>query len=268
MADGQTRPSTIGWAVTAWRDAFAALSAMPVAIGVAIAAVLALNAVSVPLIPRGASESAGTGTEIVSIAIGLVQGFLLTPVAIAVHRFVLLGERAGSYLLEPRNPRFQRFFMFAVLIQLILSVPSVLMGIATRMSGVGAAVTGLAVFVLFVMAAILSLRTVILFPAVAIDARGAEWGNALRDSKGHSWTLLFIVIAVGIPIVVVYMPVFFWLWWPDGPDGLGTAVLVVLEALETVLATAAYAAVASRLFMALANRLAQGPETAPPDTAA
>jgi hypothetical protein len=41
-------------------------------------------------------------------------------------------------------------------------------------------------------------------------------------------------------------------------------VLVVVEAAEAVIGTAAYAAVASRLFMALADRLS-GPRIAPSD---
>lgn len=260
MESGPSRPTIIAWAVTAWRDALAAASAMPVVLGIAMVAVLTLNALALPFIPRDVETPTGAGTQAVTFAVGLAQGFLLTPLAIAVHRFVLLGERAGSYQLEPSEPRFRRFFLFTIVLQLLLDIPGALMGLAGKMSGLAAGVSGLAVFVLFVIAAILALRTLILFPAIAVDAPGAEWSNALRDSKGHSWRVLFILIAASVPIFVVYLPVFFLFWWPSGPTGVGTVVLVVVEAVWIVFATAAYAALASRLFMALAERLARPPD--------
>ena len=261
MADDASRPSITGWAVTAWRDAFAAAYQMPVVLGVTMLAVLALHALSIPIIPRKIGEPWGLGVEVFSFATGLAQGFLLTPAAIAVHRFVLFGEREASYRLEPANPRFRKFFFFTVVLQIFIAIPSALMAAMPIASGSLVPTVMSTVLALFVM--IVMLRTLILFPAIAADAPGAELSNAARDSKGHSWRILFIVIAVAIPMIVVYLPLFYWLWWPTGPSLGGTAVLVVVEAVETVIATAAYAAVASRLFIALADRLAH-PPGAPP----
>jgi cytochrome bd-type quinol oxidase subunit 2 len=249
--------------VTAWRDAFAAAHQMPVVLGVAMLAVLALNVLSTPIIPREVGAPSGLGVETISFVVGLVQGFLLTPVAIAVHRFVLFGEREASYRLEPANPRFRRLFFFTMVIQILIAIPAAVVGLMPMQRGSSAGFILLAVFFLFT--AIVMLRTLILFPAIAADAPGADLNNAWRDSKGHSWRILFIVIAV--PIVVVYAPMFYWLLRPSGPSLGGTAVMVVVESAETVIATAAYAAVASRLFMALADRLA-GPRIAPSDPAA
>jgi hypothetical protein len=268
MATPQTRPSIIEWSVTAWRDAFAAVSQMPVVLGVAILVVLVLNAIGAMVLPRKVGEPTGTWFEILGFVIGLVQGFLLTPVAIAVHRFVLLGERAASYRLEPADPRFQRFFFFTVIVQVMVGVPGALLSLVDKTSGAGAAAVGLVGVVLFVIAAIVMLRTLILFPAIAVDAPGADWRNALQDSKGHSWRILFIVIAVALPLMLIYLPVFFWLWWPAGPSGGALAFLVVLEAVEIVLAAAAYAALASRLFAQLADRLAAGSGGVPAPPAA
>jgi hypothetical protein len=248
--------------VTAWRDAFAAAHQMPVVLGIAMLAVLALSVLSIPIIPRKIDAPTGLGVEILSFVVGLVQGFLLTPAAIAVHRFVLLGERETSYRLEPGNPRFRRFFFFTVVLQIFIAIPSALVAVLPIRSGSTA--SGVILVVFGLIAVIMMLRTLILFPAIAADAPGADLSNAVRDSKGHSWRILFIVIAVAIPIIAVYMPMFYWLWWPEGPSLGGTAVLVVVEAAEAVIGTAAYAAVASRLFMALADRLS-GPRIAPSD---
>ena len=114
--------------MTAWRDAFAAAHQMPVVLGIAMLAVLALNVLSIPIIPRKVNAPTGLGVEILSFMVGLVQGFLLTPVAIAVHRFVLFGEREASYRLEPANPRFRRFFFFTVAIQILIAIPAVVVG--------------------------------------------------------------------------------------------------------------------------------------------
>ena len=48
----------------------------------------------------------------------MVNSLLLIPAAIAVHRYVLLGEITGRYQLSPTSPRFQHFFLFAVVFEL------------------------------------------------------------------------------------------------------------------------------------------------------
>jgi len=265
VANNPIRPSITRWAVTAWRDAFAAAHQMPVVLGVTMLAVFALNVLSIPVIPRKIGEPTGLGIEVLSFLIGLAQGFVLTPAAIAVHRFVLFGEREASYRLEPGNPRFRRFFFFTVLLQIIIVIPSAVASLLAASRELS--VFGLISAVVVLFALIATLRTLILFPAIAADAPGAEWSNAWHDSKGNSWRILFILIAVAIPIVAVYTPLFLWFGWPDGPGLGGTVVLAVFEAAQTVITTAAYAAVASRLFIALADRLA-GPRMTPSDPAA
>src|SRR5262249_18892374 len=115
VANEPKRRSVMSWAISAWRDAFAAVSAMPRVLGVASAAILALHIAGDPLM--------GRGYEFVYFLVGLGQAFLLTPVAIAVHRFVMIGEIETAYRLRPREARFQRFFVNAVIFQLIMSMP-------------------------------------------------------------------------------------------------------------------------------------------------
>jgi hypothetical protein len=47
---------------------------------------------------------------VVSILTGVANAFLLTPYAIAAHRLIILNEIAQSYVLRPREERFQKFF--------------------------------------------------------------------------------------------------------------------------------------------------------------
>jgi hypothetical protein len=107
VADQQSRPSIIQWAVTAWRDAFAAFRQMPTVLGVAFLVFLALDVVRQLVFPREPGPI-GLGLGILAFILGLVYGLLLTPPAIAVHRFVLLGERTAQYRLDLSDSRFRK----------------------------------------------------------------------------------------------------------------------------------------------------------------
>ena len=247
------RPAIIGSPIEGWRYAFAALSRMPGVLGVAMGIMLALNIVTLPLLPAPQAEPT-LGMQVVSFLTSIASGFILTPVAIAMHRFVLLGEVAQRYSLNPSEPRFMRFFTFTVVYQLLVSVPGTLSLAGKSGTGLGVALA-LVFFVLFIVAVIASLRLLILFPAIAVDARGADWRNAMTDTKGHTWRVFFIAILATLPSLIVLLPLYFTLTWPDGPGLAGGIVLSATQAIVSVLTICALAAVASRLFAAFANKL-------------
>jgi hypothetical protein len=258
------KPAIIGSAITAWRDAFAAINSMPTVMGVAFVIVLALNAVGLLLLPSPSAEPAplSLSLQIASFGLAIVQSFLLAPVAIAVHRFVLLGELTGGYSINPSDQRFQRFFGFAVLLSALMTIPSAMMGLFLGRSDWGAlgmAIGSIVLLVLLIVACIVSLRTVILFPAIAVDAPGAQWGNALADSKGHSWRLLFILIVTAVPFAVIFGLLYWLLLRPSGLTLFSGVVYVLLQAITQVPAIAAFAAMASRLFAAFSGRLGYPP---------
>ena len=76
-------------------------------------------------------------------------------------------------------------------------------------------------FVLLVIATIASLRLLIVFPAIAVDARGADWRNAMADTKGHTWRVFFTVLATTLPALVITVPLYFMLAWPQRPGFAG-----------------------------------------------
>jgi hypothetical protein len=248
-------PPIIDSAVQGWRYAFAALSRMPGVLGVGILVTLALNVATLPLMPSGPKEDTNLVLQLAGLLIGLVQGFLLTPVAIAVHRFVLLGEVAPRYALTPSEQRFMRFFIFTVVYQLLVGVPGSLMSMTGKAATGLGSVLAFIFFILFIVALIASIRMLILFPAIAVDARGADWRNAMADTKGHSWRVFFISLATSLPMLALVVPLYFMLGGTDGPGFAGGLVLSAVQAVVGVLALAAYAAVASRLFAAFSNRL-------------
>lgn len=246
-------PSVIQTAIRGWQDAFAALSRMPLVFGIAIAALCVLNILTLTLFVDSA-DARTFGAEILSFLFGIVQGFLLTPLAIAVHRFVLLGEVSGSYVLNPGEPRFMRFFLFAVLVQALMLAPSLLMVVSVATGGTMTAIFGIASVIVFVLVMIVMVRTLILFPAIAVNAPGAAWSNALADTKGHSWTVFFTVLVTSIPAVLIVVPVI--LIWMDGETGSGARIVISLvQSLVGALSLAAFAAMASHLYAAFGTRL-------------
>jgi hypothetical protein len=108
---------------------------------------------------------------------------------------------------------------------------------------------------LMITGVIVCLRLLILFPAIAVDADGASWRNAIADTKGHTWRLFFIMLLTAIPAYVLFGTVPFLPGWPYGPNAIGQIALSAAQAAVRVLMVCALAAVASRLFAAFANKL-------------
>jgi len=181
--------------VTAWRDTRAALSALltPALVMVLILWTLFIVKVATRalLILNGMTTSA----ELVGLPYGLAVVFFLTPYAIAVHRFIILGEKTTSYRIASTEPKFRRFFGWS-LVFLVLSS-------ATQQSFDVDVVLGGPVLALAVLAFVFAIRAIVLYPAVAVDAPGANWRQAIADTRGHAWRILFIILGAILPLVIV-----------------------------------------------------------------
>jgi hypothetical protein len=243
----------IDTAVQGWRDAVAAREKMPTLFWIALAVLIGLGIVQ-GLLGNYLGYLAG-------LIFGLAQAAAVTPLAIAVHRFVLLGEARDSYDFNPGDPRFQRFFLFTVALEILSAIPSIggLLFLAF------APLLGwLAMLVLSVVVAIVAVRCAILFPSIAVDSPGADWRNALADSKGHSWRIFLVLLCAVLPgsiLAVVVIAVFGWSLLP--------AAIVIALALPVIVVftVAATAAAASRLYAAYANQLGRPGAIAAPRAA-
>ena len=107
-----TQTSAIKIALVGWRDALRAITQMPSVAGPAFL---------ITLMPQAAHQlSRGHSFAIdvaISLVVGIVQSLVLTPLAIAVHRYVLLDEVTQHYALNLTDQRFQRFFGIVIAIQ-------------------------------------------------------------------------------------------------------------------------------------------------------
>lgn len=254
MATGSF-PKIFETAVTGWRVVLAAFLEMPGVLGWAAVLVLAVNLLSLAVLPD-ASEAASIGRDLLYLALAVAQAIVLTPFAIAVHRYVLLGETTARYDLNPSSPRFMRFLIFSIMLQLIMSVPSVLSSAIGYLKG-GAAMIGIVMpLVALVVSVVISLRVLILFPAVAVDAPAAEWRNALADSKGHSWAILAVVVVTALPLFLILTLFYYTLMEPpSGITATGQAIAAVVQSITSIVSLGAFAAVASLLYRAIGHRL-------------
>ena len=255
----EKKPPVIKTAAIAWRDAFRAIEVMPAVAG--IASVL-YHVMSLAISAINANPYALVGSPwfpIISIGASIVQAVLLSPLAIAVHRFVLLGEEANRYPLEPKSGRYLRFVGFAILVKILWLIPNTIESlIPAARDNNPALATGLKflAFVLVITVVIVVVRRAILFPAIAIDAPGATWSKARLDTKGSSWRVAFIFILTALPVLVIN-GLLAWLWLPLTPQAQPSAgsllFFSVIEAVIAIPALCAFAAAASHIYRARAD---------------
>jgi hypothetical protein len=240
-----TEVSIIDTAVQGWRDAASARERMPNLFWTAIGVLIALGILQFLI--------GGYFAIVTTIVFSLAQALALTPLAIAVHRFILLGEARDAYDFAPGDPRFQKFFIFTIALEILGAVPYV---IALPFLFIAPILYSLVVLVLAIGTAIVAVRNVMLFPSIAVDSAGADWRNAMADAKGHSWRIFFVLVCTVLPALVVEIVVLALFSWASALHAIAFALIIPAI---TVFLIAAVAAAASRLFAAYANQLGRPP---------
>ncbi len=237
-------------AKTAYRDLLHVVLAMPILIGGALVIIVALGLLESFIAVRG-EESSMLGKTIEFI-FSVAQNFFLTPIMIAGHRFIILGEVTSAYRLDPRHPTFRAFFAWLLALLISNFLLTFLFDLAPP---------DYLTFVLFAVLIVLGLiallsvviRLVILLPAIAVEAPAATAAHAWADSAGHLWRIFLIFLVATLPVAVVAMILVFAIAYLDSASLLVLAILIgaVLQVIGLVL----YVAIASRLFEAMAHRL-------------
>jgi hypothetical protein len=253
-----TKPPIIGTAVMAWEDAFRAIGAMPLVTGIAFVIMLALSLVNFWIISDPYALAVSPWLPVYTIVTGIVHGVLLAPLAIVLHRFVLLGEVAGRYPLDPFSARYVRFAGFAILVKILWSLPSIFEGFIQAEDEETGIVTllGLVVLVGFVAIVIVTVRRVVLFPAIAVDAPGATWSNARHDTKGSSWRVALILVSTAVP-AMIFGGLLYYALLRRGLVAGNQLIFSLLGAMVEIPVLCAFAAAASHIFRARADALAQ-----------
>ncbi len=248
--------SLIGTVIEAWRRGIRALGSMPIVASVALLLTALIEVAGTLARPVAESEPTGA-VHILDVAFALASSIALVPLAITVHRFVLLGEITPRYRMNVFEARFVRFAFYTVVLDILeMAALKVRSG-----GGVGEGATSsdlmpavVGILLLFAVL-LLWMMTLILFPAIAVDAPRPAWRDAIRDSTKHFWAMLAAVLMAGAPFVVVYL-----LLYGSTPaateSDLGTQIFnTATETALGVLNTVVYAALASQLYLDFADRL-------------
>jgi len=236
-------------AFISWRDGLAALRDTPMMAAI-IFVVMAVDTTINETLRQAATPETVLPLQLLRLALSIsLLSFFLTPAAIAINRYVQLGEVARRYLPDLASARFRRFFGYGLLINLVVLTPLLLGEESTDIYIVGA----LATFAL--IAIVVLVATWILFPAIAVDAPGANLRNAVRDTRffrafAVSFVTFFPALVAGLLVEVLWEVA-------PGTSTLGWALYVLGVAAVSSLAFAAFAAMSSHLYRAWAVRLLQ-----------
>ena len=244
-----TKLSVFWTAFASWRDGLAALRNMPMMAAI-IFVVMALDTAVNEALRQAAVPETMVPSQLVRVALSIfLLSFILTPAAIAINRYVQRGEIARRYVPDISSPRFRRFFGYSSLINLLVLSPLTIGEESTDIYIVGA-LAAFALIAIFVL-----VFTWILFPAIAVDAPGANLRNAFKDTR-FFWAL-FISFVTFFPALVAGLLVE--VLWEVTPvaSKLGWLLYVLGIAAVNSLAFAALAAMSSHLYRAWAVRLLQ-----------
>lgn len=237
----------------AYSDARRILRAMTMLVVFAVLIALAIK-VAEDLFPE--RVWGGPLGSALSLALGAVESFCLTPIMIAFHRFIILDEVAPGYVVDPGHPGFMAFFGWLVALSILRELV-VLAQEALTALGVPVLIAAIPTLVILIVVIILSLRLIILFPALAVNARGANAPNALADSEGHVFRIFMIFVLAGLPFAILAIAITIFLGRSVAVPGTPAAMvgLTVGAIIQTAILIL-FVAIASRLFQTLAARVA------------
>lgn len=191
-----------------------------------------------------------------------IWALLLTPVVIAIHRFVIQDVVTPGYTLPLGDPVYQRFFLWLFALKVLSGLPFDLLGAMQALEWPLWAST-LGLVVALVAAIGLSLRLMILLPALAVQAPGATASHALADSQGQTLRLFAIFFLALIPWVAVSLGGILLLGRRVGVTGspqmmIGLVMGALLQTIELTLS----AVIASHAFRSLAAAVNRAPKLA------
>jgi hypothetical protein len=164
---------TLSAAYGEWRRMLPALR--PLVIN-AFLIVLAISVLD-QFVPARLVDQEFFGTAI-TLAEAAVRAFLLTPILVAIHRFVILDEITKTYVVPLGEPAFRRFFAWLFTLEVLAGFPLDFLSALQALNITFAASTAGFVAALVVAVAPM-VRLSILPPAIAVNAtRCATWSGA------------------------------------------------------------------------------------------
>jgi hypothetical protein len=245
-------PSRLDSVRLAWTDLAAAVRSHP---WLAVIAIVACTAISLATTYLNPEDDVSAAAIARGLGLAIAEAFLITPVLLASHRFVILGETTRGYGRALLTPRFWRFFLLSVVIVTILFVPVMM----TRWRLLDDTISSFALGAGIVAFVALSLLLSLLFPAIAVDAPGTGIRNAIADLRGNVWHIFWVGVIAMLPLLLATMVVggIQAMIFEDLND---LSLRVAFAPLEGAMIAAAYVLlvlIASRFYLAVGDRLRQ-----------
>lgn len=232
---------------------FDAILQMPGIFAVAFVGVACISFIEwwVSFDERAVHSPSSHGNMLTSFGFYAVRSFVWTPMIIAVHRLILLGEISKSYLDNVDNERYWRFFLLSMAYQALLSVGGFFEFLPAPLSFVVLPVA--LVCMLFV-----GVRLILVFPAAAVDAPGASLRNAMADSKGSFWLIFRVLFGIMFLLSLPFFGVALLAWLISDRSFIAVIMspsFAVFSSALGMLSLSACAVAASWLYNRLGNRL-------------
>lgn len=210
-----TRPNVFGIAKRAWTSLFQAAARMVLLFAITYALMVGLDVALDRLNHLLAIPSIDTLKEIIKdnrrlpwpgifkamaldSAAVLVRALITAPLAVAMHRFILLGEARHFFYLSRLTLRFSLWLI-------VLQVPLVILSWLILFAGSATGLVPMLVVLLMALALFL-MQTLQLFPSVAVDERSrdvsARLETALERSEGMFWLTLVSLVLTLLPVAL------------------------------------------------------------------
>ena len=148
--------------------------------------------------------AATTSPYVMGTIEAVLNVFVFAPMMIAAHRYSVAGmvtpRLSGSLI----GPIFGRFVKASLILSLITVAGYA--GGAFFSEALGPPLGTAVFFMAFAVTIALAVRIGPLFPAISVNAAGAGWGTAWRDTAGHGWPIFFVLALCSLPFIFLGLP--------------------------------------------------------------
>lgn len=246
---GAERLPIVRTVVATWRDSLSVLDSVVILFAAVVTVLFGLNYFS---LGKWTSDARPHLLLLLNLGQFVGQPLVLSLLAISVHRSLLLGK--GDTGLIRHYRRYFRFFGYVVAVLVLCQVPLVVIELGFTGAG-GPIIPVIFLGIILLLAALgIIVRSLVMFPALAVDAPGARWSNALKDTKGHGLRMFMILMCTVMPLLLAAI-VLSLLMEPVVAMPLSEFVALEIQSVGAAITTIVVAALASRLYTCYADRL-------------
>lgn len=234
----------------AWNDTLASLNRLRYLALVVLLICSAEELARAFVLPKGKLE------EMSDTLLSAISFLAIVPYEIAIYRLIILREVTERYSFAAATNRVRRFLAWSAILWIATTAPVLIFDLLPIPNGLNAVLT----IAIVIVGAVIILRLILLFPAIAVDSAGATATNAIADSDRRLWLIVRSVFVPFIPIILATagLMALAWFNYVGDLDNSGATQRIVravlLGTLETITITTSVVVVA-RLYEWIGERV-------------